>query len=81
MMMISERSEKRNLQILGNTGSEHHQTCGDERKNKKEERDNQTTLPKSYQRAVAFVRYSGLFLKWTREELQQMEQKWRRKST
>ena len=25
--------------------------------------------------AISFVRYSGLFLKWTREELRQMDQK------
>ena len=24
---------KENLEIIGNTGSRHHQTCGDERKN------------------------------------------------
>ena len=29
----SERSEKRNLQVLVNIGNRHHQTSGDERKN------------------------------------------------
>ena len=83
----SERSEKkRNLQILENIESRHHQTCGDERKNfKKTSQENekmtrnQTTEQKSHQRDkhwdVPFVRNLGTFLKWTKEELQQLGQR------
>ena len=78
---------KGNLKILGNNGSEHHQASGDERKFFKKEyiritkEQHETKL---YRRilikgintwAELLVRYSGPFLKWKREELQQMEQR------
>ena len=67
--------------------SRHHQTSRDERKKIKKNTSgklvnypSQTTLQKSHQRekniwAVLLVRYLGPFLKWTREELQQMGQR------
>ena len=77
---------KRKLQILGNTGSKHHQTTGDQRKNKKgyHMRKGKLFETKLYSSrlikrintwAVPFVKYSELFQKWTREELQRMDQR------
>ena len=71
---------KGNLQILGNIGSRHHQISGDEGKNKEELfwRARKLLETKLFSRhlikgmntrAVLLVRYSGPFLKWTREEL------------
>ena len=78
---------KGNFQVLGNIGSGHYQTNGDERKkkNKKEHlrRTRKLLETKLYDRnfikginswAVPFVRYSVPFLKWMREELQQVDQ-------
>ena len=77
---------KGNLQILGNIGSWHHQTNGDERKKLKKsisEKNRKLLETKLYCRnliqgintwAVHLVRYSGPFLQWTREELKQMDQ-------
>ena len=73
----------RNLQILGNIRSGHHQTSGDKRK-KNLRRIRKLLETKQYSsklikgkntRAISLVRYSGLFLKWTKEELQPMDQK------
>ena len=68
---------KGNLQVLGNIGSGHHRACGDKRKTLKrvslkneETAGNHTKQKISYQRintlTVPLVRYSELFLKWTR---------------
>ena len=80
---------KRNLQVLGNIGIGHHQTTGDEIKIKKVyiRRARKLLQTKLYSRnlikgintwAVPFARYSGLFLNWMREELQQMDQRTRK---
>ena len=72
---------KGNLQVLGNIRNGHSQTCGDEKKIKKEyhRRTRKLFEIKLYSRnlikgintlAVPYVRYSGLFLLCTREELQ-----------
>ena len=78
---------KGNLQILGNIERGHHQICGNERKNLKKEYHSKTRKLlkiKPHSRniikeintwVVPLVRYSGPFLKWTREELQQIEQR------
>ena len=77
---------KGKLQIFGNIGSEHHQTCGDKRKNLKEylRRTKKLLQTKLHGRnlikvintwTVPLVRCSGPFLKWIREELQQMDQR------
>ena len=71
---------KGKLQIVGNTGRGHHQTSGDERKNNKkyfrrtrkllETRLCSRNLIKGINSwAVALVKYSGQFSKWTRREL------------
>ena len=79
-----------NLQILGNIGIGNHQICGGERKNEKKntsaERENyskpndiaEISSKGKNTRAVPIVRYSGPFLKCTREELQQMNQRTRK---
>ena len=83
---------KGNLQILGNIRSWHHQTSGDERKNlKKNIPENETASrdktsnQKPYQiekyLGCLLVRYSGRFLKWTRENLKQMDQRTRKLMT
>ena len=76
---------KRRLQVLGNIGSGHHQTSEDEKKKQKQylSRSRKLLETKLYRLnlikgmntwAVSFVRYSGLFLKCTREVLQKMDQ-------
>ena len=81
---------KGNLQVLGNTGSGHHLTTRDERKKFLKvflRRTRKLLETKLHRRnlikvisikAVPLVRYSGPFLKWTKEELQQMDQKTRK---
>ena len=76
---------KGNLQVLWNIESGQHQTCEDERKNKKSVSQmnektsrNQALQLKTYQREVRLVRYSGRFFKWTREELCQINQRTRK---
>ena len=71
---------KENLEIIGNTGSRHHQTCGDERKNKKKntsrERENYSKpnyIAEISLKGAPLIRYLGPFLKWMREELQLMD--------
>ena len=75
---------EKHLQIFGNNRSGHHQTCGEERKNKKEylRRSKQLFEIKLHWRnfikgintwAESLVRYLGPYLKWTREELPQMD--------
>ena len=70
----------------------HHQTSGDERKDKKEylKRTRKQLETKLYCRnlikginswPVLLVRYSGPYLQWTRNELQQMDQRTRRLMT
>ena len=60
---------KRNLQILRNIGSLHHQTSGNESKNEKSvSQENEKIFPRNpskgtYTRAVLLVRYPGLYLK------------------
>ena len=77
---------KWNLQILRNIGNRHHETSGDKRKNSKrvsrrmrkllEIKLHWRNLVKGINAwAVPLERYSGPFLKWTREELQQMDQR------
>ena len=78
---------KGNLQILGNIGSGHHQTRGDERKNEKEYHGRTTKLLETSRNfikgintgAVGLVRYSGAFLKWRKKELKQTQSKIERK--
>ena len=78
-----------NLQILGHLGSWHHQTSGDERKNYRR-RTRKLPETKLWSRnlikrinttAVTLVRYLEPFLKWTREELKQMDQRTRKLMT
>ena len=75
---------KEKLQVLGNTGSRHHQTSKEKiLKNKDELRRKRKFLETEVcskniikeinTRAIALGRYSGPFLKWTRKELQQKE--------
>ena len=76
-MKKSERSEKKgNLHVFGNIES------GNERKiKKKASQENEKTTRNLIKRinpwALPLVRYSGLYLKWTREEFQQRDQKTR----
>ena len=74
------------VQILRRLGGRHHQTNADERKNKKDYLGIilKLLVTKLCCRnlikwiniwAVSIVRYSGPFLKWTRDELMQMDQK------
>ena len=83
---IRTLGELGNLQVLGNIGIGHHQTSGDERKKIKKEylRAKKLLETKLYNRnfikeintwAVPLVRYSGLFIRWTRDKLQQMDQR------
>ena len=59
---------KGNLLVLGYNGSGHRQTSGDASKN--------------YKRVwTSLVRYSGSFLKWTRKEFQEMDQRTRKQMT
>ena len=80
---------KGNSQILGNIGSRYHQISRDEKKIQKESLRRRRKLleTKLHSRnlikeintwTVPFIRYSGSFLKWTREELQQMDQRTRK---
>ena len=80
---------KGNLQILGNIRSGRHQTSGDFKKINKEYlrgtiEQLQTKLPSRNlikginTWAVALVRFSGPFFKWTREKIQQMDQRTRK---
>ena len=77
---------KRKLQLLGNTGSEHHQTSRDERKKLKksisDERENskpnRNLMKRVHTWSVSLVRYTRSFLKWSREELKQMDQRTRK---
>ena len=80
---------KGKVQIVVNTGSGHHQISGDERKNYKRETRKLITT-KLYSRnlikmintwAVLLIRYLGPFLKCTREELKQMDQRTRKLMT
>ena len=78
---------KGNIQVLGNIGIGHHQTSGDEIiKNLKMylRRTRKLLETKLYSRnlvkgintwAVPLVRYARPLLKWTREELQQIDQR------
>ena len=83
---------KGNLQILWNIGSRHYQTCGNERKNLKKNlsKTRKQLENKLYIRnlikgintwAFPLVRYLRPFLKWTKEELQEMEQRIRKLMT
>ena len=83
---------KGSLQIFGNIGSGNHQPSVDERKNKKESlgKTREQLETKLHSRnlikginiwAVPIVRYPGPFLKWTREDLQQMDQRTRKLMT
>ena len=76
---------KGNLQMNENIGSGHHQTSGEERK-KYLSRARRLLETKLHHRnlitwAVLVVRYSGLFLKWTRKKRQQMDQRTRKPLT
>ena len=77
------------LQVMGNIGSDHYQISGDERKNKFKKNEylrrtrklletkpcSRNLIKEINTWAVPLVRYSRLFLKWTREKLRQMDQK------
>ena len=76
---------KENLEILGNIGSGHHQTCGDGRKKEnlwrklvetKLRNRNLSKIINSW--AVSLARYPGPLLKWIREELQQIDERTRK---
>ena len=80
---------KGNQQILGDIGSWHQQTIRNERKVLKEylekarksfkTKPNSRNLNKGIDTwAVSLVRHSGPFLKWTREELKQIDQRIRK---
>ena len=74
---------KGNLLILGNIGSRHHQISGHGRTSISGERENYlkpnyiAELSSKGQNVwvVLLMRSSGPFLKWTREELQQIDKK------
>ena len=80
---------KGNLQGIENIGSGRHQTCGDERKRNRwrtrkllETKLRSRNLIKDINTwIVPLVRYSGVFLKWTRDELKQMDLKTRKLMT
>ena len=83
---------KENLLILGHIGSGYHQTSWDERKNVKRltQENDEPAQNKLHSRnlikwintwPVNLVWYSGPFLKWTREEVQQMDQRTRKLDT
>ena len=85
-MFNNDDNDKETYKSLGNIGSKHHQTWGDERKKFK-------TLPQETRKlletklqsrnlikeintwAVPLIRYLGPFLKLARKELQQIDQK------
>ena len=79
------------LQILGNIGSGHHQTSGDESKITKEyfrwmRKLLKTKLSGKNLKGIKtwtlpLVRYSGPFLNWTREELTEMDTRTRKLMT
>ena len=80
---------KGKLQVIGNIGDGQHQTSGDGRKIRNEylRRTRKLLETKLCSRnvmkginswKVSFVWYSGPFLKWTREELRQMDQRTRK---
>ena len=78
-----------NLQILGNIGSRHHQTNGNEGKNSKGVSQKKRLETKLYSKNpitrinawAVLIKYSGTFLKWTQEELKQMDQRTRKLMT
>ena len=86
---------KGNLQILENMGSRHHQTSSDEKKIKVSQENKKKTKNKLLENklycknlikgintwAVPLVGYSRPFLKRTKEELQQMNQRTRKLMT
>ena len=88
---IQNALRKGKLQVLENIGSRHHQTSGDERKKEYPRRTRKRLGKKLYskkpfkwkkkQLAVLLERYSGTFLKWTREELKQMDLRQRKLMT
>ena len=74
---------KRDLQIFRNLGGWHHRTSRNEKQNSKrrtrkllETKLNSRNLTKGINTwAVPLVRYSGHFLKWTRDELKWIDQR------
>ena len=88
----NKAQRKGNFQILWNNGSGQHRINGAERKKKKEylKRTRKLLETKLYSMnfkkginiwAVPFGRYSGLFFKWTKAELKQMDQRTRKLMT
>ena len=81
--------KKRNLQILGNIGSGHHQTGGNERKKLKrlsQENEKTTGSQTIWQKSHQMKKRRGcppcqIFLKWTGAKLQQMDQRIRKLMT
>ena len=73
--------EKENYKLLRNIGSGHHQTNRDERKIRKEYFRNRNRIKEINTCAVPLVRYSEPFLKWTRKEFRQMDQRIRKQKT
>ena len=89
---IRTLKEQGNLQILGNTGRGLHQTSEDEKKIKKSTSGQVKKDSKPNYRAKILSKgintyaaslgwYPGLFLKWSKEELQTMDQKTRKLMT
>ena len=83
---------KRDLQIVRNLGGRHHQTSRNEKQNLKKylrrtrklletKLSNRNIIKGINTWAVSLVRYLGRFLKWTREELRQMNQRTRKLMT
>ena len=81
---------KRDLQILRNLGGWYNQTSGNEKQNLTKNISGKLLETKLSSRnlmkgintwAVSLVRYSGPFLKWTRDELWQMDQRTRKLMT
>ena len=80
--------EKKKLHILGNIGSRHHQTTRDGKKIeeylRRMRKQPETKLYYRHiikeinKRVISLVRYSGPYLKFTREELQQIDQRTRK---
>ena len=89
MELSNQEKIKTEKRKLGNIGNGHHETSGDERKiqkNTSEERENNSKPNyiaeiSSKWRTVPLVRYLGPFLKWTREELRQMDRRIRKLMT
>ena len=86
---IRTLGENENYKYLGILETWHYQTSGNERKIEKEYLRRTRKLPETklscrnlikgiYTWAVPLVRYSGPFLKWTRDELKQMDQRTRK---